>query len=489
MTGLGARLEGAPALRAVRDALAGAPDPVWVVGGTVRDALLGRPLDDVDLVTSGDAEALARRLAGALGGHVFPLSERFGAWRVLEPGRAWQADVSPARGGGIEADLALRDFTCNAIAAPLAALEPPVDPLGGRADVEAGLLRLVAPEAYEQDPLRPLRLVRLACELGFDVDPETARLTSEHAAAVLQAAPERIYYELRALLCSPAPLRGLELMEELGLAGALLPELEALRGVEQNVYHHLDAHDHTVAVLGRLLELDAGLGQPGDVFGEHGPALREAFDAPLGDQLTVGEGLRFAALFHDLGKPATRSVNPAGRVMFIGHDRAGAELCRAICDRLRAGARLRELTAQVTRDHLRLGFLVHERPLSRRMVYGYITATEPLALETTAFTVADRLATRGQRTRDEAVEAHLELAVEMCGEIRAWRAAGPLEPLVRGDELTAELELAPGPLVGRLLEHIAEARFAGEVSSRAEALDLARRLEHDAAAQPEEQRA
>jgi hypothetical protein len=178
---------------------------------------------------------------------------------------------------------------------------------------------------------------------------------------------------------------------------------------------------------------------------------------------------------HDIGKARTRRVTEEGRVLFIGHDTLGAEMVAEISRRLRTSVELSDYLAAITRHHLRLGFLVHERPLTRRHVYSYMRACEPVELEVTVLSVADRLATRGERTRQEAVDAHLGLARELLGEALEWRAQGLVEPLVRGDELMQELGLEAGPRVGELLELLREAQFAGEVSSREAALDLARR--------------
>jgi hypothetical protein len=160
----------------------------------------------------------------------------------------------------------------------------------------------------------------------------------------------------------------------------------------------------------------------------------------------------------------------------MGHDRAGAAIARELCARLRTSRRLADFLASVTLNHLRLGFLVHERPLSRRRVHEYLRATEPDSVDVTVLTVADRLATQGERTSQEAIEAHLELAREMLGEALAWRRAGPPRPPIRGDRLASELGIEPGPELGRLLEEIEAAVFAGEVSSAEEAVALARRL-------------
>jgi putative nucleotidyltransferase with HDIG domain len=265
-------------------------------------------------------------------------------------------------------------------------------------------------------------------------------------------------------------MRGLELMDEAGLVAHLLPELEALKGVEQNPYHHLDVWGHTLAVLESLLELERD-SRP--VFGEISDSIARELERPLADGLSRGEALRLGALLHDIGKPGTRKLGDGGRVIFWGHDELGAQMIESLCRRFRTSTALADFLAAIARNHLRLGFLVHERPLSRRHVYRYLRACEPIELEVTVLSVADRLATRGERTRADALEAHVDLARELAAEALAWRRAPPRSP-VRGDELMREIGLDPGPRVGELLELLREASFAGEISSRDEAIALAR---------------
>ena len=167
-------------------------------------------------------------------------------------------------------------------------------------------------------------------------------------------------------------------------------------------------------------------------------------------------------------------MTPEGRVTFIGHDVAGAEIAAAVLARLRASERLREHVAALTRHHLRLGFLVHEMPLGRRAIYRYLRACEPVQVDVTLLSVADRLATRG-RGSDEAIARHLELARELLGEALAWREVRPRPP-VRGDELARAVGLRPGPELGQLLAELEEASFAGEISSPEEAIDRARAI-------------
>ena len=473
---LSGQLGAEPLVRTVREALG--EDGVWVVGGAVRDALLGRPVRDLDVVVQGEPEPVARTIARAVGGPVFPLSEAFGAWRAMDPERTWTCDVTAVHGEGIDADLARRDFSVNAIAVPLAGGEPH-DPQGGIPDLEAGVLRVlggpdVEHSAYADDPLRPLRLARLATELHLHPTPDTRHLTREAAPLVANAAAERVFAELRRIVASERVIDGLELCDGLGLTAVVLPELHALHGVEQSHFHHLDVYDHTIEVLRCYLALEH---DPEGVFGGLAGPLDAIMREPFADELSGWHALRFAALLHDCGKPATRGVRPDGRVTFIGHDKLGADMIRALCRRLKTSERLRELLAGVTRHHLVLGFLVHERPLSRERIYQYMERCQPVEVEVTLLTCADRLATRGKNA-EGAIKAHLELARELMAEALAWRSAPP-EPPLRGGELAQELGIEPGPELGELLAKLREARFTGEAETREEAVALARRLRED----------
>jgi poly(A) polymerase len=439
----------------------------WIVGGALRDELLGREVTDIDIAVEGNPEDAARELAAELRGPVFQLSEAFGAWRVVDRRGGRVYDFARLQGETIEADLAKRDFTVNAMARKRGGGEL-IDPLGGRADLEAHTLRVLGPGAYENDPLRPLRLARFAAELGFAPDPETERLTADAAPRVSEASGERVFVELRRLLVAPKALEGLALADRLGLVRAVLPELADLHDVDQSHYHHLDVYGHTVEVLERLIELES------EASGE----LREVLDEPLADELTRGEALRLGALLHDIGKPATHHVREDGRVTFMGHDRLGQEMVRAICRRLRTSERLCRFLEAVTRHHLVLGFLVHERPLDRRAVYRYLERTSPVEVEVTLLSVADRLATRGKNA-ERAIDAHLELAEELMPAALEWRRRGPPPVPVRGDELAEELGIEPGPELGRLLAQLSEAAYAGEATDRQQAIDLARTLRHN----------
>jgi poly(A) polymerase len=466
-------LDQAPSIAAARTALE-QQGPVWIVGGAIRDALLGERVSDADLALErGQEESAARAIAKVAGGTAFRLSEEHATWRAIAPTDGWHVDVVALRAQTIEDDLHARDFTVNAIARPLEGGEL-IDPTGGLADGEARLLRAASETAFSDDPMRLLRAARLAAGHDLAIESGTAELARATAARAADPAGERQFAELRGIVAGPRPLRGIELMDELDLTAVVLPELEALRGVVQNPNHHLDVLGHTLAVLEEWLGLERDLE---DFAGELASEIEAFLDEPLADELSRREALRFGALFHDLGKPETRNEG-AGYVTFIGHDEVGARIIAEICRRLRVSRKLSINLQGLALHHLRLGFLVHQRPLSRRTVYDYLVATEPVSADVTLLTVADRLAARGEGplASPEMIEAHLDLAREMLRDALAWHRDGPPRPPVSGDELARELGIEPGPELGRVLEDLRAETFTGEISSRAEAIERARQL-------------
>jgi poly(A) polymerase len=512
-------------LELIRSTLAGRR--AWLVGGAVRDRLLragagGEPMPggerpraqgvpgwaegelgwsggakgepgvggvqssapaDLDVVLDGEPREAARMLARAAGrssvggATAFALSEEYGGWRVVARDGAWQVDVERLRGATLEDDLQLRDFTVNAIAEPLG--EPgggtgaTIDPLGGIEDLARRRLRAAAPRAFAEDPLRVLRLVRLAVELDLEPDDSTRTQARAHARELRAVAGERIFMELRRILDAPRAVHGVELLGEVGATPVVLPELDATREVQQSRFHHLDVYDHTLQTLARTIALQE---DPAAILGsEHRAALTALLAEPLADGLTRGGALRWGALLHDAAKPLTREVRPTdGRVTFIGHDALGAQVAGEVLGRLRASGRLQAHVAALVRHHLRLGFLVHDpQPLARRSVFAYLRACEPVEVDVTLLSVADRLATRGERA-EESIDAHLRLARAMLADAIGWHADGPPRPLLRGDELARELGIPAGPRLGELLEALLEAQYAGEVSTRDDAFAYAR---------------
>ena len=485
---------------ALRDYAADHGLEAYVVGGFVRDALLGRPGRDVDLAVPNATQSLARDLAAHLDGRLVPLDGRQRVFRIVVPGEAadgspgiWHVDLSTLE-GGIEADLARRDFTVNALAVPAAqaGASPSswqlIDPFHGRADLTAGLLRAVSPDAIASDPVRGLRAVRLAAQLGFDIEPGTQRLIAEAAPSLAATAPERVRDELLDILAQPGVLDRLGLLDGLGLLDAVLPELSPARGVSQPVEHYWDVFDHslqTAAMVERVLDPDyraedeAGRSIPWE------PWLDEHFAEELSDGHPRSTWLKLAGLLHDVAKPQTKRTEPSGRVRFLGHTTLGAQMTGDLLQRLRVSNRGVSTLRAMVESHLRPSQLAQkgEVPTSRA-IYRFFRELDDAAADTLYISLADFLAARGPDLPMDEWQGHCD-RVAYALQHRAPQAARQQAPrLLDGHDLMSVFSLEPGPRFRPLLEMVREAQATGAVSTRTEALALVEQTLQDVNGEP-----
>lgn len=447
--------------------------PAYVVGGAVRDLLLSRlVVEDLDLAVPSGALAAARELASRLGGAFVALNEERGAGRVVIKAKAreYQVDLTDFRGSTLEADLRGRDFTVNAIAVPLWSLVregkvPVVDPTGGMADLARRRLRLAGPRAFDEDPLRVLRGVRLGAELGFVLDAEAKRAARRVAPKLTSVAPERIREELARLLDLPSASRGLRELDRLGLLEALLPEIGPMKSSSQPPPHRFSVWEHslkTVEAVEELLESLSALAPYGDQLAAH-------VVEPLGDGLTRRHVLKLAALFHDIAKPQTRRVLD-GQIRFIGHDLEGAAVARAIGKRFRLSGRAVDALERLVRHHLRPMHLGQVVEVTRRARYRFFRDLGEEARDLLLLALADAAAVRGDSPLDVWRGPGGRLVADL---LRGWeedRVQVAAPPLLRGEDVMAAFGIPPGPEVGRLLTLAREAQDLGVVTTREEAL-------------------
>lgn len=457
--------------RALTAPLAPLDAPAWVVGGGLRDALLGRPVADLDVVTQGDPAAQAKALATAHGASRFALSRDFGAWRVSGGSLGVQVDIMPLQGGSLDADLARRDFTINALALAATGDGPVIDRHGGMDDLRQGRMSLVSPTALSDDPVRVLRLARIADALGFAVQPDAARAARAAATGIARAPGERVMEEFARIITAPDPGRAVRGLDDLGGLGALVPELEDCRGVDQSEYHHLDVLGHTLEVLDNVVAIER---DPAVVFRGDAHLVDRSLAQPLADGLSRGQALRLTALMHDMAKAETRGVMDSGRVTFIGHDRRGADMADAWMRRMRVSNRLREFVVRGVRDHLVLGFMVHRQPLTLAQYDRYLRRVAPDPVEAVVLSVADRLATDGPRTTPIQITRHLALARDMLGAHARISAMEPIRPPLDGAQLGALLDRPAGPWMADLLVATREEQLMGRVHDPATAEAFAR---------------
>lgn len=483
-----------------------ARQPVWLVGGALRDAVLGRSFSDLDL-TCADARALAARLARAFKGTLVTLDESNEVYRlVLAPARGRtlkQIDIAGLQGKSILEDLARRDFTLNALALALDAngmpSDPPaaalLDPRGGLKDLAAGLVRADIEENLSEDPLRLLRAFRFAAQLGLNIEPKTLKAIARRKKLVLEPAAERITTELLALLSVPGAASWLRALDEHGLLTSLFPELEPSRRCAVDYYGPGGVLEHTLTVCDRVDLLLTNLRR---IY----PALASDLEKHLAER---GGGvfralLLLAALLHDVAKPATAKMVD-GRLRFFEHDTKGAAATEAILRRLRLSREQIDTASAVVRHHLRPGHLAVGGPLTERAAYRFFrdlggdapgllivcwgdhASYLPQArLNKILKTATARLPANspslpaGPVSAEDKTVAHLRLVSALLKRWRDLSRAPAPERLLDGREVMKALRLPPGPRVGELLERVREAQAEGLVKNRADALALIARL-------------
>ena len=332
---------------------------------------------------------------------------------------------------------------------------------------------MLGPQAYADDPLRPLRLARLAAELGFAPDEETEQLTAVAAQRLSEPSAERVYAELRRAVAAPYVLEALALAERTGVLGVVLPELVALEGVEQSRFHHLDVYHHTVEVLRRWMALEADLEA---VFGDLSDAIREQLDEPLADGLTRGQAIRFGALFHDIAKPQTRDERPDGRPTFIGHDARG---------RAAGGHDLHPAAGQ--RAHAQLRGRADAPPPGAGLHGARPPAGAPRPAHLPPPLPAGgggghAAVVRGPHGHPGGGPGRLDHRPPGAGARGHGRPrwpggrAGRRRYRCAATSWPRELGIAPGPELGRLLADLEGAVYAGEVADREQAVTYARRM-------------
>lgn len=480
----------------------------YLVGGSVRDALLGNPAADMDIAAQADAASAGRALADALGGRYLRLHQDWQIARIIPPQGSRPAHIDlTAIDGDIERDLRRRDFTINAMALPLPLQQAAraaqaacrdalpdylIDPCGGLIDLGRGVVRMTSPAALREDPLRLLRGARLAAQLGFALDDDTAAAIRADAARIAHAAPERARDEFMKTLQAPNPRKALRLLDDLGLLCALMPELADAKGVSQPKEHYYDVFNHLIESVGWVDAMfrddSRANGQAdGDCAGAADDlsrvpmigGIREYFGGAVSDGYNRLTFLKLTALLHDVAKPATKTIEASGRIRFIGHHTEGERVARDMLIRLRFANGGVEHVARMVRHHLRPTQMAQKGDMpTPRALYRYCRDAGDTAVDTLYLNIADYLAAKGPMLEQGDWASHCELIRHILEEGGRQKAPETLSRLVNGYDIMKEFSLAPGPAIGRLLAMAHEAQACGDVTTRAQALALVeRRLE------------
>jgi len=452
-----AALAAAPVVSTLAAAFADAGFELALVGGPVRDALLGRTTNDLDFTTNARPDDILRivkpvssaqwdigREFGTIGARVRGEQVEITTYRADEYDGTTRKPVV-AFGDDLDGDLARRDFTVNAMALrlPGPAL---VDPSGGVEDLLAGILRTpVDPGiSFGDDPLRMLRAARFSAQLGFDVDPATVAAMVDRADTLSIVSPERIQGELVKLLQADDPVRGIRLLVETGLMARFLPEVPALRLEIDEHHHHKDVYEHSLTVLRQTIEL------------EHERHPDAAPDVPL----------RLAALLHDIGKPATRRLEDGGGVSFHHHDLKGARLARKRLQALRFDSDTIGSVTTLIELHLRF-FGYAEGAWSDSAVRRYVRDAGDELERLHILTRAD-VTTRNKRKAARLRSAYDDIE-RRIDELAEQEQLQSMRPALDGNRIQEILGIPPGPAVGEAYRFLLDVRLDEGVVDEAEA--------------------
>ncbi len=440
----------------------------FLTGGLVRDWLLGRTTRDIDLAVSRMALDLAREFARAALGTFVLLKKDQETARVVLPDL--QFDFAGFRASSLPDDLRDRDFTINSIALPLASAfgpDPwePVDPLNGAGDLAQGIIRRCGPNSFTQDPLRLLRAYRLKAQLGMEIEPETRQGLNKWGPSLNRSAPERRLYEWVQLLRQPTTVPALSFMNEDGILDILFPEFLPLKNTPQNSFHHLNVFDHSFLTLQRLERILTQ--KPLRPLG-----LAEALSA-CPENGAFQPYLKWTALVHDLGKPAT-AVLRDHRWTFHGHDRIGQELFSKIAERFRLGHQVRDTMVRLIGWHMRPFHLLQEKfqgRLTPRALLRLVKEINQDLNRVFLLALADCRAAQGPDHPPDLEDRLMRLwqeARQVQREIILPLSSAP--PLITGNDLI-RLGLTPGPLFKKIIDRIKEEQWSGAITTREEALD------------------
>lgn len=464
-------------------------DYCFIVGGWVRDRILGEPVGyniDVDFLTTADPVELAKKFAERIGGHFF-VFEKKGflikrpviATVVLHiPPYRYRFDFSHLKGKDLEKalidDLKERDFTANAIAVNLddvlsigAKQTIVFDPTGGIKDLEQGLLRPISMENLKKDPVRILRGFRLSIEKNLTLTEDFYEFVKENTKLILKSSVERITQELFKIMKEKTSHKVMRELYRYGILEAIFPEFKRLKEIKNQGGHHIYPLDeHTLKTL-EFLE---------DVIENRAKYLGRELLEGFGKKRILGEFtdvelLKWGALFHDIGKPETFKVRD-GKITFYEHDKVGANIVKEIGKRLKWGQEATEFISKLVRYHLRPFYLreaFKKEQLKRKGMANFWKDCEDIAPHLFLLSIADAMASGDN---EEDIKALVETILELESFRRNELNKGILKPLLSGNEIMEILKIKPGKMVGILKKALEEAHLEGKVKTKEEAIEF-----------------
>ena len=448
------------------------PD-LYLVGGVVRDLLLGRQSKDVDMVCK-DASTFVHLLAKGKDMAIVPMEKKPGepCFRLVDKKDSTRfLDIAELRGESILEDLQRRDFTINAIAMPVlknGQFGAMIDPTNGQGDIAGKIIRKVSNKGIESDPLRILRAFRFAAQMDFTIDRSTQEAMKTRVALLGQVSSERIMSELLLILGKSTSAGFIRQMDEFGIFDVIFPEVIPARGCTQNAYHHKDVWEHSQLVMENCEYI---LNHLTEFFGD----LSQAVAHNLGENTRVPL-LKLSSLLHDVGKPATRAVNQTtGRITFYGHDEVGSVTIASMAERLKMSNRDRNFMRLLVSQHLHV-LSLSAPSVKPQTLLRWFRQLKDDAIPVIILGMADIKGTLGTEANEDTTAAHITWSKQVVKHYYdVVQKQLERKDFILGKDLIV-MGMKPGPEMGRILAHIREAQDIGEIVDRDAAISLASEL-------------
>ncbi len=438
---------------------------IYIVGGYIRDIILKRECYDLDYAVLGtSAVEFAEKAAKHFQGHFVVLDRVHDIARVVMPDKKNYLDFAGCVGGNINTDLANRDYTINAVACRLKDDNCEIiDPFNGRKDIENRTIRAISEKNLTEDPLRFLRAFRLAAQFGFEIEGRTLEYIKKHHELLSEVALERVNTELLKLFESENSAYNLALMKQTGVLFQIIPELAAQKKVPPNLHHHLCLIDHSIEVV-RNLECQ---------LKEFPDWAQRRINREFTTNIKAISLLKTAALLHDLGKPATWTIEQDGRHRFIKHEEVGAEQAVELLKRLKFSKNASKYIIMLIKNHLYPSQLIREGidKISEKAIMRFFRRITDNTPDLLLLALADRLSARGPEINEETIEKNLNGTYELLEKYRVSREEVKTIPkLLTGKDIMEILDISKGPMVGKVLKALREEQICGNVNTKEEAV-------------------
>lgn len=443
------------------------PNEIYLVGGSVRDYLMGIESHDRDIIVMDeDAKEFTLKLQKLFDATFVPLDEENKIYRLVMRDKLNYIDITNPVGGTIEKDLMRRDLTINAIAVNIKNGEV-VDISGGVTDIKNKCIHCVNEQNFVDDPLRLLRVYRFQSLYNFSIAPETLSAICKYVELIKKTAFERINYEVLRLFSGKYAHIALENMNKTWLLEEIFPFVKELKQVPPNSHHHLDLLHHSIETVRQIQE----------IYDNAQDEVKEHLDKVDFGGFSRLAHLKFAGFLHDIGKFSTWTIEEGGRHRFIGHDDVGSKLAGTLLKKMHFSNKQVDYLTKMIKYHIYPSQLMSSPQITEKIMMRFVRKMDVNSIDNIILAMADRLSARGPEITDEIVEHNINLlSTLMKFYLDVRETLKPLPIFLTGNDVMQLLNIKPSPKLGKIMNSLHEAQLNGDVQTREQAVDFVKNI-------------